>query len=343
MAKKKNAHYKYNYYDADGKRHCKTFTASTRAKARQLSEEWEDEYLNGKKRVPMTVLCALNAYIDGKAPVLSPSTVRSYRGVVSARIEGRPIADIDVSDLTLSDVQKWVNSEVTDDLSPKSVKDHFSLLRSATKQMTRRLDWDAVALPQPRRFQGHTPTDAEIRQLLDYTRQQSDPTLYRAILLTAFGPLRRSEVCALTNKDIRGNAVTIDKALVRNDAGGWEIKTTKTIDSTRVIIYPDFVIRELSGISDRIVSCNPDALARRFERALKFAKLPHFRFHDLRHYGASIMMYMDGVSQRTIENRGGWSRNSPILRRIYQNTLADKERAETDKINAYFSQFEAQI
>lgn len=343
MAKKKNAHYKYNYYDADGKRHCKTFTASTRAKARQLSEEWEDEYLNGKKRVPMTVLCALNAYIDGKAPVLSPSTVRSYRGVVSARIEGKPIADIDVSDLTLSDVQKWVNSEVTDNLSPKSVKDHFSLLRSAAKPMTRRLDWDAVALPQQRKFQGHTPTDAEIRQLLDYTRQQSDPTLYRAILLTAFGPLRRSEVCALTNKDIRGNAVTIDKALVRNDAGGWDIKTTKTIDSTRVIIYPDFVIRELSGISDRIVSCNPDALARRFERALKFAKLPHFRFHDLRHYGASIMMYMDGVSQRTIENRGGWSRNSPILRRIYQNTLADKEKAETEKINSYFSQFEAQI
>ena len=343
MAKKKNAHYKYNYYDADGKRHCKTFTASTRAKARQLSEEWEDEYLNGDKRVPTTVLSALNAYIDGKAPVLSPSTVRSYRGVVSARIEGRPIADIDVSDLTLSDVQKWVNAEVTDNLSPKSVKDHFSLLRSATKPMTRRLDWDAVALPQPRRFQGHTPTDAEIRQLLDYTRQQSDPTLYRAILLTAFGPLRRSEVCALTSKDIRGNAVTIDKALVRNDAGGWEIKTTKTIDSTRVIIYPDFVIRELSGISDRIVSCNPDALARRFERALKFAKLPRFRFHDLRHYGASIMMYMDGVSQRTIENRGGWSRNSPILRRIYQNTLADKEKAETEKINSYFSQFEAQI
>lgn len=343
MAKKKNAHYKYNYYDADGKRHCKTFTAPTKAKARQLSEEWEDEYLNGDKRVSMTVLNALNAYIDGKAPVLSPSTVRSYRGVASARFEGRPIADIDVSDLTLSDVQKWVNSEVTDDLSPKSVKDHFSLLRSATKPMTHRIDWDAIALPQQRKFQGHTPTDAEIRQLLDYTRRQSDPTLYRAILLTAFGPLRRSEVCALTNKDIRGNAVTIDKALVRNDAGGWEIKTTKTIDSTRVIIYPDFVIRELSGISDRIVSCNPDALARRFERALKFAKLPHFRFHDLRHYGASIMMYMDGVSQRTIENRGGWSRNSPILRRIYQNTLADKEKAETEKINSYFSQFEAQI
>lgn len=343
MAKKKSATYKYNYYDENHKRRCKTFSAPTKAKARRLSEEWEDEYLNGDKHVSTTVLSALNTYIDSKAPVLSPSTVRSYRGVVSARIEGKPIADIAVSDLTLSDIQKWVNSEVMDNLSPKSVKDHFSLLRSATKAMTRRIEWDSIALPQPRRYQGHTPTDAEIRKLLDYTRQQSDPTLYRVILLTAFGPLRRSEVCALTNKDIRGNAVTINKALVRNDAGGWEIKSTKTIDSTRTIIYPDFVIRELSGISDRIVSCNPDALARRFERALKFAKLPHFRFHDLRHYGASIMAYMDGVSQRTIENRGGWSRNSPVLKRIYQNTLTDKEAAETETINAYFSRFEAKI
>lgn len=338
--KKKSARYTYNYYDETGRRRTKTFTAPTKAKARRLSEEWEEEHLNGSKHAPMTVLCALNAYIDGKAPVLSPSTVRSYRGIVSARIEGTNIADIDVSDLTLSDVQKWVNGEVMDKLSPKTVKDHTALLKSATKAYTKKLDWDSLALPQQVKFEGHTPSDDEIRTLLKYTHGQSDPTLYRAILLTAFGLLRRSELCALTAADIHGNAITINKALVRSDSGAWVIKSTKTTDSTRTIVYPEFVIRELSEITDRIVECNPDALVRRFERALKFAKLPHFRWHDLRHYGASIMMYMDGVSQRTIENRGGWSRNSPVLKRIYQNTMAEKERQETERVNAYFSQFE---
>lgn len=341
MAKKKpSARYTYNYYDETGRRRTKTFTASTRGKAKRLAEAWEEEHTNGDKHVPMTVLEALNAYIDNRSAVLSPSTVRSYKGIVSARIEGTGIAEKEVSAMTLTDVQKWVNGEVKDKLSAKTVKDHLSLLRSATKPYNKRIDWDDLAMPQIQRYQGYTPTDANIKALLKYTHGQSDLTLYRAILLTAFGPLRRSEACAIMDTDINGNAVTINKALVRNDSGGWEIKPPKTVDSNRTIIYPTFVIKELSGISGRIIPCNPDALARRFERALKFAKLPRFRFHDLRHYGASIMMYMEGVSQRTIENRGGWSRNSPVLKRIYQNTLADKEAAETEKINLYFSQFE---
>lgn len=341
--KKQSARYTYNYYDETGRRRTKTFTASTKGKARKLSEIWEEEHLDGGNRASMTVLDALNAYIDNRSAVLSPSTVRSYKGIVSARIEGTDIAKKDAASLTLTDVQKWINNEVKDKLSAKTVKDHLSLLRSATRSYNKRIEWEDLALPQVQRFQGYTPTDKDIKALLKYTHGQSDPTLYRAILLTAFGPLRRSEVCALTIGDIRGNAVTINKALVRNESGGWEIKPPKTVDSTRTIIYPAFVIRELSEISDRIIPCNPDALVRRFERALKFAKLPHFRFHDLRHYGASIMAYMDGVSQRTIENRGGWSRNSPVLKRIYQNTLADKEAAETETINAYFSQFEVKI
>ena len=338
--KRKSATFKYNYYDETGRRRCKTFSAPTRAAARRLAEEWEDEHLRGGNHAPMTIVAALNAFIDGKAPVLSPTTVRSYRGIVSSRFDGTELGDLEVSRLTLSDAQKWVNSGVVKGLSPKTVKDHLALFKSATKGLVR-FNWDDVAIPQQRRFVGHTPTDDEIQTLLAYTRGQSDPTLYRAILLTAFGPLRRSETCAIRPEDIHGNAVTIDKAMVKDDSGSWVIKTTKTADSTRTIVYPDFVIREIANAEGPyVINCNPDALARRFERALRFAKLPHFRFHDLRHYGASIMMYMGGISQRTIENRGGWSRNSPVLRQIYQNTLADKEAAETEKINLYFSQFE---
>ena len=334
---KKKIIQKYNYYDAEGKRRCKTFTAyGDKELALKVAEF---EMTLPKEGVPsMTILAAVNAYIDGKAPVLSPSTVRSYKGIVSARIENDKIASLYTRSLTLQDVQDWINREVMDNLSPKTVKDHTALLRSATKPYTF-FDWDKLTLPQPKKYQGHTPNDDEIKTLIEYTRKQSDPTLYRAILLTTFGPLRRSEVCAITDKDIKGNDITIDKAVVRSDTGAWITKSTKTMDSTRTITYPDFVIKELKGITGRIVQCNPDALARRFERAVKFAKLPHIRFHDLRHYGASIMMYL--VSQHTIESRGGWSTNSPVLRKIYQNTLKDKEREETEKINEYFKKFEA--
>ena len=337
--KNKNETYKLNYYDADGKRRGKTFSAPTRAKARRLAEEWLDEYMDGNTKPSMTVLVALNAYIDSKAPVLSPSTVRSYKGIVSSRFEKSPIASIEISRLTLSDVQKYINSEQLDNLSPKTIKDHYSLLR-ASIDAQKKYDWfDDVALPQLVKYQAHVPTDAEIKALIDYTRGQADPTLYRAILLTALAPLRRSEVCCIMDTDISGNKVTINKAMVKDESGAWVIKTTKTVASTRTIIYPKFVIDEIKGIKGRIIDCNPDALARRFERALKFAKLPHMRFHDLRVYGASIIHSL-GIPSVYLRQRGGWSTNS-IMEKVYIHTMEDINKVETEKINNHFLQFEA--
>jgi len=337
--KTKNVTYKFNYYDAEGKRRGKTFSAPTRAKARRLAEEWQDEYLNGTQAVSMTVLGALNAYIESKAPVLSPSSVRSYKALVKHRFTDAPIGGVEISRLTLSDVQEYVNSEQLDNLSPKTIKDHYCLLRAAVEAQKKYNWFDNVALPQLVKYQAHVPTDAEIKTLIDYTRGQADPTLYRAILLTAFAPLRRSEVCCIMDTDISGNKVTINKAMVKDDSEAWVIKTTKTVESTRTIIYPQFVIDEIKDIKGRIINCNPDALARRFERALKFAKLPHMRFHDLRVYGASIIHSL-GISNVYLRQRGGWSTDS-VMQRVYIHAMEDINRVETEKINNHFSQFEA--
>lgn len=324
--------YKLNYYDETGKRRGKTFSARTLTLARQKSEEWERLHLTGKS-ASMTVGQSILKYINDREPVLSPSTVRSYRGV-QGLIEESEIGKILTPRLTLSDVQKWVNSMVMEELSPKTVKVRYCLLKSATVGHCD-VDYNAVVLPQQRKYIGHTPTDEEISNLLKYTKGQSDPTLYRAILLSAFGLLRRSEVCAITSDDINGNQITINKALVRNDDGEWVIKSTKTVESTRVITYPEAVIDALKGVEGRIVDCNPDALARRFERALRFAKLPKFRFHDLRHYGASVMHSL-GVPDVYIMQRGGWSTDH-VMKRIYINALSDESKRQTDKVNAHFA------
>ena len=324
--------YKLNYYDETGKRRGKTFTARTLRLAREKGEEWERLHLAGRSS-SATVAKDILKYINEREPVLSPSTVRSYKGV-QALIEESEIGKILTPRLTLSDVQKWVNSMVVEELSPKTVKDRYCLLKSATEGSVL-LDWKSVILPQQKKYIGHTPTDEEISNLLKYTQGQSDPTLYRAILLSAFGLLRRSEVCAITSDDINGNQITINKALVRNDDGEWVVKSTKTVESTRVITYPESVIDALKGVEGRIVDCNPDALARRFERALKFAKLPKFRFHDLRHYGASVMHSL-GVPDVYIMQRGGWSTDH-VMKRIYINALSDESKRQTDKVNEHFA------
>jgi len=331
--KKKSATYKLNYYDAEGKRRCKTFSAPTRRMAKDLAEEWKDDHLNGNN-VSLTVLEAFNAYIDLKAPVLSPSTVRSYKGIVRSRVENNQIGSKPVKDLTLVDVQRWINEEVMKDLSPKTVKDHYSLLRSVIEMQSKHLDFSAVALPQQKKFSGHTPTDTEIKTLINYAKGLDSKDLYYGILLSAFGPLRRSEACAITDEDINGNMITINKAVVKNQDNGWTIKTTKTVESTRVIDYPAFVIKEISGIKGNIIKCNPDALGNRFKRAVVEAGLPHFRFHDLRHYGASIMHSLN-VPDIYIMKRGGWATDA-VLRRVYINSISDEQKKQNKIINTHF-------
>lgn len=325
--------YKLNYYDETGRRRGKTFTARTKTLAHEKAEEWIKYNLTGK-RASMTVSKYILKYIQDREPVLSPSTVRSYKGVLRI-IETQPIGDILTPSLTLTDVQRWVNSMVMDNLSPKTVKGRYTLLKSALSGQCD-IDFNDVVLPQQKKYIGHTPTDEEIKKLIEYTKKQQDPTLYRSILLSAFGLLRRSETCALTSDDIKGNQITINKALVQNEAGEWVIKPTKTVESTRVITYPDFVIDALKGVDGRIIDCNPNALVRRFERALKFAKLPKFRYHDLRHYGASIMHSL-GVPDIYIMQRGGWSTDY-VMKRIYINSLSDEQKRQTEIVNKHFSE-----
>lgn len=334
MAKKKtSATYKIAYRDETGRRRGKTFSAPTKREAKQKAEDWMFDNLDDGK--PITTLSdALQRYLDSKAAVLSPSTLRSYEGIQKNHFGS--IGSTPISRLNKADVQAWVSGLVLDGLSPKTVKNCYGLLSAVLVQND--IQPPKVQLPQLRQYDNYCPSDSDIAVLLDQIRRDGDGELLRAVLLAAFGPCRRSEVCAVTANDIKGNVVYINKALVKDSSGRWVIKAPKTPGSTRRIVYPDFVIAELSGISDRLIEHTPDYIGDKFRKTLKRAGLPEFRFHDLRHYGASIMMYM-GISQKTIEARGGWSPGSPILRRTYQNMIEEEARRETIRINEHFQQF----
>lgn len=330
-AKKKNSVvYKYNYYDADHKRRCKSFSAPTMREARLKAAEWEMSHPQ-EKGGSITVLDAVNRYIAVKAPVLSPSTVRAYESMAESCIEEDPIGALPLSALALVDVQSWVSRM---DKTPKTIKNRFALLQASLDLAECPLNLSKVKLPQPAPKELRTPSTNELATLIKYTAGQEDRTLYRAILLAALGPLRRSEVCALTSDDIKANEVTINKAEVKAPDGSWVIKTTKTVQSTRVLVYPDFVMKELKGIKGRIIPCNPDALRSRFNRALKFAKVQPFSFHALRRYGASIMHTI--APDAFIKYRGGWSSNY-TMQKVYIKVLDDEKKKSTAQVNKFFT------
>lgn len=330
--KKKSATYKIAYTDSTGRRRGKTFTAPTKREAVVKANDWINSNLeNGK---PVILLSeALQKYIDSKRGVLSPSTLRSYEGMQKNHFDD--IGKVSIRRLSSSAVQSWISRLSSSGLSPKTVRNCFGLLSAAVSMQDDTIRF-RVQLPQAKQFENYCPSESDISVLLSQIQRDGDMELLRAVLLAAFGPCRRSEVCALTAEDIRGNIVTINKAMVKDPDGVWVVKVPKTKDSYRKIVYPDFVIKELSGISDRIIPHTPDYIGDKFRKTLERAGLPHFRFHDLRHFGASIMMYM-GISQKTIESRGGWSTNSPVLRRIYQNKIDEEMQRETEQINQHFT------
>lgn len=322
----------YEYKDGKKRPVRVSFTCSDSSKyGKTECERQALEYLRTKKgqAVSQTVHDAIRKYIDAKAGVLSPSTVAAYESYLRNGAFA-PIADKNIRALRQSDVQAWV-SWFARAHSAKYTKNVVRLLMPALKMAGGR-DYD-VTLPRIVKPDVYTPTDAELKQLLAHIADK--PELLAAVLLAAFGSMRRSEICALTGEDFDGNRVRINKAIVRDKYGHWVTKSTKTTESDRIVVLPAFAVDLIAPHPGRIVSCNPDALSNRFNRAVRFAHIDHkFSIHALRHYYVSIAHALQ-VPDAYIMKSGGW-RTDNVMKRNYLSTLSDVESREQEKLNNHF-------
>lgn len=319
----------FDYKDVDGKKHYRSFTAPTKAEAQFLAAQWKNNRTE-EKRLGITLYEAITRYIDLKRNVLSPSTIKNYESIQKTRMT--EIGTIRLTELKSADVQIWI-SKMAAEVSPKTVKNVYGLLSATVELFAPDLHLN-VTLPARKKPELYCPSDEDIKTLL---RHIQGSELEIAVLLAAFGPLRRSEICALTSDDIHGNVITVSRGMVLGPDREWCIKQPKTYGSYRDVEFPDFVISKLSGIDGRIIKTNPDNISNRFTRALAAAGLPHFRFHDLRHYSASIM-HAIGIPDQYILKRGGWSSPS-VMKSVYQNTIDLETVRQTKKINSHFKKF----
>lgn len=314
----------------DGSRIIKSFTGATRSEAEFKYREFMAK--GGVKAPKLTVASALERYINSKEPVLSPSTILNYRRVAARYVENTALGYTDVPALTNTELQLWI-SDLASGRSPKTVRNAYTLVKSSIEMFNPDFRFK-VTLPAPQKVELYCPSDQDVRRLLDTV---TDRDLRIAILLAAFGPLRRSEICALTSDDIMisKNMVTVSKAMVQNSNKEWEVKGTKTYGSYRRIEMPESVIEELKGIEGKIIQCTPSALSDRWQRAISEADCPRFRFHDLRHYAASIM-HAIGVPDQYIMQRGGWATDS-VMKRVYRNVIDIEGAKQTKRIKEHFN------
>lgn len=357
MSKKKNpkpgqlpsGKYRYRLYlgeDAQGKKQYKSFTADSMRKAQQAAQDWKSSHRVMNPDNP-TFSEAAALFLANRSATLSPSTYAVYARTIKRfellypafckkRISAIMPEDVqavinEMSQRTVENYQLTKLGRQSDRrVSPKTVSNYYGLIRSVLG--SQRVDVTDVLLPQKKKPQLNIPENETVTTLLDLIKGTE---LEVPVLLAAFGPMRRGEICALRMEDIdfASHTVHVHRCLIRDEDKQWVEKPPKTTAGDRFIVYPEYVtnlIRERGYVA----KMTPDTLSTRFTRTLTRHGFESFRFHDLRHFSASFQIAL-GIAPEYVQERGGWSTGATMAR--YIHALDEQRKQMSAKTNDAFS------
>lgn len=279
------------------------------------------------QKTELTVGEAFDRYIDSKETVLSPSTVRGYKHIKKDLLPPLSVEPLD--SLTQEKVQLWVRGLVQKRKSPKTILNAHGLLSAVLS--TYRPDFALrTTLPQKVKPQIIIPTEEEAVKIFKACRGTAHEL---PIMLAMWLGLRESEIRGLRWEDVNKEYLFVRRAVVRGDHGFAE-KSTKSYSGTRKIHLPEYIINLLESqdkTSDYIVPVSGHAMYMGFTRICKKAGLPHFRFHDLRHLNASVMLAI-GMPNKYAQERMGHATDN-MLKTTYQHVIQEEQKRYDKEID----------
>lgn len=313
----------------DGKKKYKSITGDTKDEAEIAAKQYLANP-SRKNKEAMTVKDAIERYITAKEGVLSPSTIYGYRRMQRNRYDS--IEKNLVDDLTSEIMQKFI-SETAREASAKYTANVYGLLSSSVA-MFRPDAVFRITLPKRAVKRQIAPSDGDIQNLYN----SASDWLKLCIALAAFCSMRRGEICALKHKDINGNTFYIHADMVTDNDNVYHYKEMpKTSESIRFVEAPDQVV-EMIGEGepdDYVLGRMPYDITKHFIKLRNKLGL-NIRFHDLRHYYASIGAVLK-IPDIYLSDFGGWRRGSPVLKSTYQNAMADASKTYSETMKNHFS------
>lgn len=318
--------------DENGRKKYKTITDKDKRRCERKAAEYADQHRQAKN--DGTIGSAISRYISQKKAVLSPSTVRGYEVIERYfKTSHSAFCDRTMASVDKEVLQNLVN-EMSASLKPKTVRNRYALITAVMEYN----DYytPKVHLPEKQKPNLHIPDTADIMRILEIVK---DTDMEIPVLLAAFAPMRRSEICALTLKDIKGNVIHVRHALVPNENNEYVIKGTKTYESDRYIPMRQDIIDLIKEKGYVVPFTNPNIITSRFEHIAYQAGCPGTRFHDLRHWCASYL-HAQGVPDQYIMARGGW-RTDHVLKAVYRHELQSESNKWSQQIDRYFSDIKA--
>ena len=302
-----------------------SLTASTKREVERMAAALK----SGAKQAansPLSVRDVIEDYIASKDAVLSPSTVAGYRRILEHALPTW-LLDMQADKAGPQIIQKAVN-EMARDRSPKSVRNAHGLLSAALTAHDPALVL-RTTLPQKLKYDVAIPSMSDISKIASAAKGTKDEL---PILLAIWLGLRMSEILGLKWRDLDCNIIHIRRALV--DEGE---KATKTYSSQRDLIIPDYIVQLLQSAphtGEHIVPLTRRTLYCRFQTVCKRAGVQHYRFHDLRHINASVMLALNVPNKYAQERMGHATDN--MLKTVYQHTMASEQQAVAKKMDSFF-------
>ena len=263
--------------------------------------------------------CA-NNYIESRNNVLSPASIRTYNNLV--KVLSSECKNRRISDIRQEDVQNEINLYARNH-APKSVRSLHGFIASVFGSYRPSFVLKTT-LPQKEVKRPYRPNKDDIERILEY----EDGTKYYIPFKLGCLGLRRGEVCSISETDLIGNNLHITKTKVY-DGKKWIIKKTpKTDKSNRVIPLSDELVSEMKQYGIQF-NGSPKLLNKELHRACKALNIPAFRFHDLRHYFASMASLY--APEQDVMELGGWESDF-VFKRIYRETMSDSVKHSAKEI-----------
>ncbi len=323
----------------NGKKVTKSFTVHPRetggnvkkakAKAEALAREWQIS-LEQEKTFSVTVGRAMTEYIEDRSAVLSPSTLSGYIQMTRSL---EPIRDMYAQDVDTQTVQRLIN-DMALSLSTKTIINRIAFLLAVLDYAGNDRKYK-LRYPQKGQKEVNTPDHDEVDLIL-----RSSPAALRIpICLAAFCGMRRSEICALRQKDILRDMkkIYIHAAMVRSPEGGYVYRDqNKTQKSTRTIPVPSALLDLIPESEDpeEYISPirNPNKITKKFV-ILRDSLGLSCSFHDLRHYATSFRADL-GIDEKYIREELGWTAASAVYS-VYNNSLRSQAKIFADMTDKF--------
>lgn len=299
----------------------------------------------------------MRIWLDEYLPHISQTTRDGYEEKVRNHINPE-LGSTPLSQLDPTQIQRFINSRIARDLSPKSIRSMYNNLNAALNKavqlkILKHNPCVGVVLPKLKRYQSDVYDAEQIQHLLEIASQESVSVFVISVLGALLG-LRRGEMTGLQweNIDFDKQTVTICENRVQSTKGVIK-KDPKSEAGKRTVMIGEKALdalRQVKAIYDN--ACNdpwfrasgyvlfkengepyrPDCITQLWQRFIQRTDLPYIRLHDLRHTNATLLI-ANGVSARVVQHRLGHADVSTTLQRyVHVQPAMDEDAA--DKIDS---------